>query len=97
MTRLLHPWFGLGFVFFFALQAMNWWQVMTWTPADSHWMKHIKQYVTRSDSAESPETGFFNAGQKIFTVRREFARKPPNITSNCKPAYCQAQRRQPRG
>ena len=29
MTRLLHPWFGLGFVFFFALQAINWWQVMT--------------------------------------------------------------------
>ena len=28
-------------------------------------MKHIKQYVTRSDSVESPETGFFNAGQKM--------------------------------
>ena len=28
MTRLLHPWFGLGFVFFFALQAINWLQVM---------------------------------------------------------------------
>jgi len=65
MTRLLHPWFGLGFVFFFSLQAFNWWQVMTWTPADSRWMKQIKQYVTRSDSAESPETGFFNAGQKM--------------------------------
>src|SRR5208283_5438039 len=64
MTRFLHPWFGLGFVFFFALQALNWWNVMTWTPADSRWMKHIKEYVTRSDSVESPETGFFNAGQK---------------------------------
>jgi cytochrome b subunit of formate dehydrogenase len=28
-------------------------------------MKHIKQYVTRSDSVESPETGFFNAGRKM--------------------------------
>ena len=65
MTRFLHPWFGLGFVFFFALQAMNWWQVMTWTPADSRWMKHIRQYVIRSDSMESAETGFFNAGQKL--------------------------------
>jgi formate dehydrogenase subunit gamma len=64
-TRFLHPWFGLAFVFFFALQAINWLQVMTWTPDDSRWMKHIKQYVTRSDSVESPETGFFNAGQKM--------------------------------
>jgi formate dehydrogenase subunit gamma len=23
MTRFLHPWFGLAFVFFFALQALN--------------------------------------------------------------------------
>ncbi|MGB7554688.1 MAG: cytochrome b/b6 domain-containing protein, partial [Candidatus Korobacteraceae bacterium] len=60
MTRFLHPWFGLAFVFFFALQALNWLQVMTWTPADSRWMKHIRRYVIRSDSTESPETGFFN-------------------------------------
>jgi formate dehydrogenase subunit gamma len=66
MTRLLHPWFGLGFVVFFALQAVNWLQVMTWTPSDSKWMKHIREYVTRTDSRESPETGFFNAGQKLM-------------------------------
>lgn len=65
MTRFLHPWFGLGFVFFFSLQILNWWQVMTWTPSDSRWMKNIKEYVTRSDTMESPETGFFNAGQKM--------------------------------
>src|ERR1700757_2148937 len=65
MTRFLHPWFGLAFVFFFALQAINWWQVMRWTPSDSRWIKHIKDYVTRTDSMESPETGFFNAGQKM--------------------------------
>src|SRR5271157_2329138 len=66
MTRFLHPWFGLAFVFFFALQALNWLQVMTWTPADSRWMKHIRRYVIRSDSSESPETGFFNGGQKLM-------------------------------
>ena len=64
-TRFLHPWFGLGFVIFFGLQALNWLGVMRWTPADSRWMKHIKEYVTRSDSVESSETGFFNAGQKM--------------------------------
>jgi formate dehydrogenase subunit gamma len=66
MTRLLHPWFGLAFVIFFGLQALNWWQVMTWMPSDSKWMKHIKEYVTRADAKESPETGFFNAGQKMM-------------------------------
>ena len=54
MTRLLHPWFGLAFVFFFALQALNWWQVMTWGPADSRWMKRIKEYVTRSGFRRTP-------------------------------------------
>src|SRR5579872_4157815 len=24
LTRMLHPWFGLGFVFFLGLQAINW-------------------------------------------------------------------------
>src|SRR5207237_4637884 len=30
-TRLLHPWFSLGFVLFFALQLLNWLQPMSWT------------------------------------------------------------------
>jgi formate dehydrogenase subunit gamma len=29
-------------------------------------MKHIRSYVIRSDSTESPETGFFNGGQKMM-------------------------------
>ena len=29
-------------------------------------MKHIRRYVIRSDSTESPETGFFNGGQKLM-------------------------------
>jgi formate dehydrogenase subunit gamma len=66
MTRLLHPWFGLGFVFFFALQSINWLEVMSWKPSDTRWIKDIKDYITRTDSVESPETGFFNAGQKMM-------------------------------
>src|SRR6201986_5510688 len=49
MTRLLHPWFGLGFVFFFALQAINWLGVMRWSPSDSRWIKDIKDYITGTD------------------------------------------------
>jgi formate dehydrogenase subunit gamma len=64
-TRLLHPWFGLGFVLFFGLQALNWSGVMRWTPADSRWMKRIKSYVRHEEAMEPKDVGFFNAGQKI--------------------------------
>jgi formate dehydrogenase subunit gamma len=65
MTRLLHPWFGLAFVFFFGLQLLNWYAVMRWTPADSRWMKHIKSYVRNEEAMEPKDVGFFNAGQKL--------------------------------
>jgi formate dehydrogenase subunit gamma len=64
-TRMLHPWFGLAFVVFFALQLLNWRNVMRWTPADSHWTKRIKSYVKNEDAVEPADVGFFNAGQKI--------------------------------
>ena len=35
LTRLLHPWFSLGFVVFFGLQLVNWILPMTWTSASS--------------------------------------------------------------
>ena len=66
MTRTLHPWFGLGFVFFFGLQALNWLTPMAWGRGDSNWMKRIKSYVTHRDSIEPPDVGFFNAGQKAM-------------------------------
>ena len=66
MTRFLHPFFGIGFVFFFGLQAINWLGVMTWAPGDTRWLKNIRSYIIRSDPTESPETGFFNAGQKMM-------------------------------
>ena len=65
MTRLLHPWFGVCFVVFFALQAINWWNVMRWTPSDSAWMKRIKSYVRNEEAMEPAYVGFFNAGQKL--------------------------------
>jgi formate dehydrogenase subunit gamma len=65
MTRFLHPWFGLGFVIFFGLQALNWLQVMRWTPSDTRWMKRIKGYIRNEDAMEPADVGFFNAGQKM--------------------------------
>jgi len=64
LARQMHPWFGLGFVFFFALQTLNWLRPMAWTKADTKWIKNIKAVVTGEDKLEPPDTGFFNAGQK---------------------------------
>ena len=65
MTRLLHPWFGLGFVFFFSLQFLNWCRPMKWTAADTRWIRRIKTYIRNEEAVEPEDTGFFNAGQKV--------------------------------
>lgn len=65
-TRLLHPWFSLGFVAAFALQFANWLRPMTWTPDDRRWLRHVKAYVTNADALEPDHVGFFNAGQKVY-------------------------------
>jgi formate dehydrogenase subunit gamma len=64
-TRMLHPWFGLGFVIFFGLQVLNWKDLMRWTEADTRWMRNIKSYVRNEEAVEPPDVGFFNAGQKF--------------------------------
>jgi len=65
LSRELHPWFGLAFVFFFALQMLNWLKPMRWTPADSRWIRNIRAVVSGAEKLEPPDTGFFNAGQKV--------------------------------
>jgi formate dehydrogenase subunit gamma len=65
LARSMHPWFGLAFVFFFGLQTLNWIRPMMWTPADTHWMRNIRHVINGKEKLEPPETGFFNAGQKI--------------------------------
>jgi len=65
LARAMHPWFGIGFSVFFGLQALNWLVPMTWTAADSRWMRNLKQIVSGQEKLEPPDTHFFNAGQKI--------------------------------
>jgi formate dehydrogenase subunit gamma len=65
LSRIMHPYFGSAFVFFFALQALNWLEPMLWTPADSRWMRNIKGIVSGDEKMDPPDTGFFNAGQKV--------------------------------
>lgn len=66
MTRLLHPWFSLGFVLLFALQVLNWLGPMTWGPGDREWLRHIGAYVTNAEKLEPEYVDFFNAGQKLY-------------------------------
>jgi formate dehydrogenase subunit gamma len=66
VTRLLHPWFSLGFVVVFVLQLLNWLAPMRWTPADTRWMRRVRAYVTNTDALEAEDVGFFNAGQKLY-------------------------------
>src|SRR5271165_7521585 len=46
LSRIMHPYFGVAFVFFFGLQALNWLQPMIWTAADSKWMQNIHKIVS---------------------------------------------------
>ncbi|HYM24921.1 MAG TPA: formate dehydrogenase subunit gamma [Vicinamibacterales bacterium] len=66
MTRLLHPWFSLGFVVCFALQIVNWWRPMVWNADDSRWMRHLGAYIRNENAREPDYVGFFNAGQKAY-------------------------------
>jgi formate dehydrogenase subunit gamma len=43
---------------------LNWIKPMTWTPADTKWMKNLGQIVGGKEKMDLPETGFFNGGQK---------------------------------
>lgn len=65
-TRFLHPWFSVAFTVAFAFQFVNWLRPMRWRPHDSRWLKRIKAYVTNTGERELRETGFFNAGQKLY-------------------------------
>jgi len=66
LAREMHPWFGLGFVFFFSLQVLNWLKPMLWAPGDTNWMKNIHKIVSNEEKMDPPQTGFFNAGQKVM-------------------------------
>ena len=66
MTRLLHPWFSLGFVISFALQILNWIEPMTWTADDRRWLRRLKADVSNEETLEPEYVDFFNAGQKLY-------------------------------
>ena len=64
-TRLLHPWFGVGFVIAYLFQFLNWLSPMKWTDADRKWLRRLGTYVKGDDKLEPEYVGFFNGGQKL--------------------------------
>ena len=64
-TRALHPYFGIGFVLFFGLQAINWRNPMRWTDADRGWIKRLPQFIKNEEPVEPEDVGMYNGGQKI--------------------------------
>jgi len=66
MTRLLHPWFSLGFVIVLTFQVLNWIGPMSWTREDTVWLRNIRAYVANTEDVEPETVGFFNAGQKAY-------------------------------
>ena len=65
LSREMHPWFGVGFVLFFGFQMLNWLKRMGWTATDTRWMRNIRTVIDGSEKFDPPDTGFFNAGQKV--------------------------------
>jgi formate dehydrogenase subunit gamma len=65
-TRLLHPWFGLGFVITFVLMMLNWIKPMNWDENDRKWLDHLRGYITNQEEMEPEYVGKFNAGQKLW-------------------------------
>ncbi len=66
LSRIMHPYFGVAFVVLFSLQALNWLRLMLWAPGDTNWMRNVHKIVSNETKMDPPETGFFNAGQKVM-------------------------------
>jgi formate dehydrogenase subunit gamma len=65
ISRILHPWAGLIFVFatFFLLKL--WGPQMKETPADKAWWEKIGYYI-RNEDDQMPSADRFNPGQKLL-------------------------------
>jgi formate dehydrogenase subunit gamma len=63
-TRSLHPWFSLVFSVCVLLLFLAWRGRMKLEPGDEAWRKNVGGYLRYE--VELPETGKFNAGQKMF-------------------------------
>jgi len=66
LMRVLHPFFGVALMVLFYPYAVNLWRDNRLTPGDTVWLRHMFAYVNKQETKEVPETGKFNAGQKLM-------------------------------
>ena len=64
-TRILHPYFGVGMAFFFAIMAARFWKLNYIEKRDIRWLMDIKKMVDGNDH-DMPEQGKYNGGQKVL-------------------------------
>jgi len=65
VSRVLHPWVGLGFTFALILMYGMWAGHMHETAGDKAWWDAIRHYISNEDE-KVPAAGRFNGGQKFL-------------------------------
>jgi formate dehydrogenase subunit gamma len=63
LSRMLHPWVGVGFAVVVLWMFVMWRRDMRTTPADREWRRALMHYVCNEDD-RVPGAGRFNFGQK---------------------------------
>ncbi len=64
-TRILHPFFGVAMIFFFAGMFFRFAKDSAITAKDREWLGHVREMVNGDDS-NMPEAGKLNGGQKLL-------------------------------
>jgi formate dehydrogenase subunit gamma len=68
LSRMLHPWIGVGFAVVVGVMFVMWHADMRAVAADREWRKAMGHYI-RNEDARVPAAGRFNFGQKqLFWV-----------------------------
>ena len=63
--REWHPWAGIVFAIVLAIMSWSWARQMFLDSCDLKWLSQSREYLTH-ESKEMPESGRFNAGQKVL-------------------------------
>ena len=65
-TIAIHFVAGLALAAFAIPMFFLWRKRMRWTPADTYFIRHVKDHAMRPDQLPPADTGFFNGGQKLY-------------------------------
>jgi len=82
LSRIMHPYFGVAFVFFFALQALNWIQPMLWAPGDTRWLRNIKTIASGEEKWIRPTPASSMPAKRLCS-----GRSSPAASSTSSPAF----------